>query len=63
MAAIPFAKKAKECPGLTRIKIDKIDTRVWELFRVPQPSEVIAKVEALHSSSPTNCQVRPEGQD
>jgi hypothetical protein len=31
------------------IEINKIDTRIRELFGVPQPSEVIAEIEPIHS--------------
>jgi len=32
-----------------RVEIDKIDTRILELFRVPQPSEIVAEIEPIHS--------------
>ncbi len=31
-----------------RIEIDKIDTRIWELFRVPQPAKIVAKIQTIH---------------
>jgi hypothetical protein len=37
--------------GVARFEIDKIDTRIWELFRVPQPAKivaVVAEIEEVH---------------
>jgi hypothetical protein len=34
--------------GVARFEIDKIDTRIWELFRVPQPAKIVAEMEAVH---------------
>lgn len=31
-----------------RIEINKIDTRIRKLFRVPQPSEVVAEIQTIH---------------
>jgi len=31
-----------------RIEINKIDTRIRELFRVPQPREFVAKIQTVH---------------
>src|SRR6266581_2275102 len=33
-----------------RIEIDEIDAGIGELFRVPQPAEVIAEIKSIHQS-------------
>ena len=33
------------------IEIDKIDTRIRELFDVPQPSEIVAEIEPIHRTT------------
>lgn len=32
-----------------RIEIHEVDTRVRELFRVPQPAQVVAEIESVHA--------------
>ena len=32
------------------VEINKIDTRIWELFSVPQPREIVSEIKPVHSN-------------
>jgi hypothetical protein len=46
----PYRAKSWTYNGRRRLLPDrqKIDTHIWELFRVPQPAKIVAEIEAVH---------------